>query len=1032
MIDVTRATSVLQQFYPDLEMVSDRVFRAFDQHDGNAYAVRYYDLNDDLISTAERLRDYQDSLLGTHFFDPNAGSDLRWNHYLYFITSGKVARQSEFSHARILIESNSEYARKLVVMEDELEHALNPHMPRALAPQQLPPDLVSIWMDILDEKRLGFVLDDEIQVPEVSRRIVAGKLQRSRKSMSVSELGAAEIEVSQDIISKLTIKGFRNYPTRREFDFSEVNLIVGVNAVGKTSLLEAIEYLYCGKTKRSDRLLRGTAVSAMLQRSGLLLETGTKTDKKKLQARHLAWYGKAELNKLSIDETFGKFNFLDTDAAGRLTVEKSKERISQDVAQLLLGAQVGKSLDRLKRVHRELSETCKSLDKDINLRKLQQRETKDRLDVLLNVPQEADQLFSEFLIVLDRLQWKEQPQNKLTADTLSSALHAAKTEADTLQLLKLPLTVLAEPTLVSSCRCLVEAINTSKDYDKQEVEIREQRIQVERQLTPLLERVAAIEALKPFVTSGLQTLLLRRNALSFSIGARTSALASAKAAEAFSPDKELRIELVRDAVAANRTRLFELREQAAIAKRTLEDYEKTQAEIAALRQQLRNTAQNILSQAPDPDHCPLCHTLFQPGELLEQILSHIDTAEEKMSSELRIGLQASERAVTEACSQAMALEGLEAFVGPDIAAGISVEDTLKRITNEREQLDSELDELKTSEVRLRELSEGEFTEIRLNELKARAQIQSSLPPLLGLDTLIDSLMETVEIQRQQIALLEENLHNLEDNCAALAREHGIEVPLSVDALNQQLNAKLNIHKRALQAVRVLEKMMQLPSVVNPIEILVQLDQAQSLLVRLKTSIAHDLMVVGESSKETKNLKEHTDMLEVLSVQRQNIMDAHAILSGLLNNHSEKTLSEQILRENGDEIASTFACIHVPNEFDLKTEASGLRIVRRDGEHEVDLNEMSTGQRAAYALSLFLAMNARLQRGPKILLFDDPIAHVDDINVLSFLDHLRELALKGTRQIFFATADNQLAGLFRHKFRFLGENRFREITLTREG
>lgn len=66
----------------------------------------------------------------------------------------------------------------------------------------------------------------------------------------------------------------------------------------------------------------------------------------------------------------------------------------------------------------------------------------------------------------------------------------------------------------------------------------------------------------------------------------------------------------------------------------------------------------------------------------------------------------------------------------------------------------------------------------------------------------------------------------------------------------------------------------------------------------------------------------------------------------------------------------------------------------------------------------------------MLLFDDPIAHVDDMNVLSFLDHLRDIAIKGTRQIFFATADNKLAGLFRQKFRFLGSEDFREIPLTR--
>ncbi|MDH6183322.1 hypothetical protein [Polaromonas sp. CG_23.6] len=77
----------------------------------------------------------------------------------------------------------------------------------------------------------------------------------------------------------------------------------------------------------------------------------------------------------------------------------------------------------------------------------------------------------------------------------------------------------------------------------------------------------------------------------------------------------------------------------------------------------------------------------------------------------------------------------------------------------------------------------------------------------------------------------------------------------------------------------------------------------------------------------------------------------------------------------------------------------------------------------------MAMNSKLQTAPPVLLFDDPIAHVDDFNSLSFLDHLRDVALMGNRQIFYATADARLAGLFEHKFSFLG-NKFRRFDLVR--
>jgi len=55
------------------------------------------------------------------------------------------------------------------------------------------------------------------------------------------------------------------------------------------------------------------------------------------------------------------------------------------------------------------------------------------------------------------------------------------------------------------------------------------------------------------------------------------------------------------------------------------------------------------------------------------------------------------------------------------------------------------------------------------------------------------------------------------------------------------------------------------------------------------------------------------------------------------------------------------------------------------------------------LSIFLAQNAQLMSAPPFILIDDPIAHVDDLNSLSFLDYLRDVALTGRRQIFFASA-----------------------------
>lgn len=94
-----------------------------------------------------------------------------------------------------------------------------------------------------------------------------------------------------------------------------------------------------------------------------------------------------------------------------------------------------------------------------------------------------------------------------------------------------------------------------------------------------------------------------------------------------------------------------------------------------------------------------------------------------------------------------------------------------------------------------------------------------------------------------------------------------------------------------------------------------------------------------------------------------------------------------------------------------------------------LTQISSGQRAALSLSIFLGLNRKLKHGPRFMLFDDPVALVDDLNVLSLLDHLRDIVMTGERQLFFATADAKVAGLLKRRFRLL-EDELKEVTLKR--
>lgn len=169
---------------------------------------------------------------------------------------------------------------------------------------------------------------------------------------------------------------------------------------------------------------------------------------------------------------------------------------------------------------------------------------------------------------------------------------------------------------------------------------------------------------------------------------------------------------------------------------------------------------------------------------------------------------------------------------------------------------------------------------------------------------------------------------------------------------------------------------------------------------------------------------------MLQPRIKRLTEAQVTLEKLQKDYSLTQAMEAVLRHNRVGIETIFSRLHAPAEF-RGLGSNWTTLVRKDDDSEAKLSEISTGQRAAFALSLFLAQNAQLTVAPPVVLIDDPIAHVDDLNALSFLDYLREMVLKGGRQIFFATANNKLATLFERKFDFLGAEGFRRFDLRRE-
>lgn len=212
------------------------------------------------------------------------------------------------------------------------------------------------------------------------------------------------------------------------------------------------------------------------------------------------------------------------------------------------------------------------------------------------------------------------------------------------------------------------------------------------------------------------------------------------------------------------------------------------------------------------------------------------------------------------------------------------------------------------------------------------------------------------------------------------------------------------------------------------ELIVGIDAVRTFISDVRNASNEELKRSDELARSQKRRLDLETEQNQLKGQLATNSDALAVLETLTKAHDLQSAMQESLDQNKEGIETIFLRIHSPDEFaGLGTTFSSLR--RKNGE-VAQLTEISTGQRAAYALSIFLAQNAQLAGGPPVMLIDDPIAHIDDLNSLSFLDYLRELVLRGDRQIFFATANEKIATLFARKFDFLG-SQFRKIQLARE-
>ena len=1034
MPEMQAARESLTRLLVGLHDVDDSVVRGEKKLGEKTYAVAYVDFADDVVERSLHLRDFQERILADDFFD--TPGDLRWNKYLYFVAGPNSKANPRFAAAKAAIEADKDYARKRVISQDDLESLLGGQKLFEAAEHRSTYDVLTDWRQRLSKGGLELLLDAPTPrtaaVEKIAQRAAGGA---STAKQKVKELNAADTPLATSKLLSLNIASFRQIHNGKSFDFGDVTLLVGANGSGKTSLLEAIEYFYCGDNRRSAAVgpvrLKGKLLSGAGNNT---VELSSTVEGARIKARNLAWYNRKEHNVADIVDSFSLYNFLDTDAAYRLSGKLKPDDITTELSRLLVGSSAATTFDYFQKIRVDVDKAWDKAQRRADGLQAELTVLERRLKELQDKPSTAKTLTDAYRVALAGLGWKRSSEASVPTPREGQELLAALAHVQ---------------ALVSQGG----AARTIKDVEKRSVQLEvavsnARQVEVQRggHVAEAKQLVLKIEELEDIVrnldrwivyeSAGFHNVRRRYKSARKVSEQLTTRLGGFVAGELPHVPQQYALLQLQDAVQAAGEAATVAQVRVTRAQQALDLHGRAASARAAAAAKLKNAAREALKSSDNPDMCPVCRTVHASGalmRLIEELTSGPETTQEvkALAESLRLaGDEANEAqraaSAVELCQKyavQLQLKGttpnksLEEFVALRERSNQARQE-LQRITKEGQDLRNEGFASNEADLvwgRISGLFELESDDLTADIASAERNRQS----------------ESVEANRKALVECRSDIDALTRSILGFAQAVDLDGWVTRVAIIGTLASLVAIRDEFLAATgnaSGLRSYLDVGDDVPLVEVQAHIAAVASAFKQADEASRSDSEGSAEQRDLTKKIEDWKLSLGKYRNEEKALLEAGKVLDNLIENASLESATREALDAIGDQINEVFSRIHSPREYEYVGSPDVL-LRTADGHDARTLEQVSTGQRSAFALSIFLARNRTAASAPPVLLIDDPIAHVDDLNALSFLDYLRDLAVNSGRQIFFATADTRVASLFSKKFSFLGDS-FKTISLVR--
>ncbi|MBI1890196.1 MAG: AAA family ATPase [Burkholderiales bacterium] len=940
MINVEIFKNNLPKYLKNPSVVAPDVLRCEEKDDqGRLFALHYFAMAPDLTKAADGLGNFQDQVLGGTYYE--TPGDLRWNHYLYFITDENILTSPEGIREKAKIESDRSYARKFVLTNQQFIDALQQReLAVSAAETKAAGDVLSRWTSRLMNEKLDIVLEQK-GLAESVRVIGEGHQVKRTRSATVKRTQGVH-SLAKGFISKIEIRRFRDYLVDRTFDnLGSVNLIVGSNGTGKTSILEAIEYLFCGDNARISPTQRAD-IRGYIQSEEVPVDASVAIDE--LKSRNLTWYGIKDLRGSSLANSFARYNFLSTDEAA-LLAENPDVDFDDLLSKVVAGPQAADLWSHITKladpIETEISKTKTRLLKWA----AEKRTAQEQIANASASPNQADHAFLVLSEDLRRLEWK----NQFTKQSIEVAvlpdlqrlysLIREILDADWAEGAVVPRIIRKQREEAKNRITILRNLANEISAEKRKI------LGTESTLQDRLKKLSLLDEIRNTVASGVFDVIRSIEEEERKLADDKKLATSAPLLNSFQDlsKADLSEDSIDEAFNKVIERERQLSDQIQATKSSLEALQLTKANNEVLLQDIRRLAKRLAESQHDMKHCPVCRSEFDAIELRHRIEESVESTANKALEIVaaRLNLLMTEQTQCKARRALLGDASRYAELRNLDTTSIRFDHVLKDISEVQGKISSAEERLERSRKQLEALAEAGFSKVQVQALITRAKTSgidiSAQPDLSAAKLTIDQERKVLEkrLSEEKRALeeLKRKFLTASQSATEITSENPEERMLSIA---EQRCAAID---QAIENLDYIKEFIKIDENASLTTVSAPMGSAVSAAEKYIAASSNEQRLGGIEQKAREQLIEIEASIRSDDGKLKQLQHAHNVLNEIRTNDSLAKATENELNAVCQVTAAIFGNVHSPREFGVQR---GLHqpLFRLDTRKAVSLKEIS--------------------------------------------------------------------------------------------